>query len=294
MPKVLVIIVTYNAHEWIRQCLASIDLDKYDILVVDNLSTDDTVNIICQKFPRVKLVCNRQNLGFGQANNIGLQKAIEEGYDYVLLLNQDAWVLPNTIDDLIAAHRSDPSYGVLSPLQYHSSTNRVEKQFEIYVKRYHVDVLSNHIQTVEFANAAIWLVSKQCFRKVGGFDPLFPHYGEDTDYLQRVHYNGFKVGILPRIIAYHDRTYTSQYNINNEIYKSTLVYIGYIKDINHSMTCGYFKCVQVFFRKIVKAIVTMDMTLLRINIVAIRNVLNQTNRVKKHRALSLGKRAFLR
>lgn len=294
MPKVLVIIVTYNARKWIRQCLSSIDIQKYDTLVVDNHSADDTIHLIHSEFPDVMLSIQSQNLGFGKANNIGLQKAMDEDYDYVLLLNQDAWVLPNTIDDLMAAHGSNPQYGVLSPMQYHSMTNDIERQFAIYVKRYKVDVFSKDIEPVEFANAAIWLISKQCIARVGGFDPLFPHYGEDTDYLQRVHHKGYKVGIVPKIIAYHDRESTTTSNIKKDIYKATLVYIGYIKDITHSWIVGYFKCFQLFLRKLIKAIYTMDMTLLRINIAAMRAVFKQMHQVREHRKLSLKERAFLK
>lgn len=294
MVRVLIIIVTYNGEKFIRQCLNSIDHRKYDVLVIDNKSSDNTIHIIKSEFLDVMLSIQSQNSGFGQANNIGLLKAIQEEYDYALLLNQDAWVLPNTIDGLIDAHRLNPNFGVLSPMQYHSTTNQIESQFGIYVKRYNVDVSSKEIQPVKFVNAAIWLVSKQCFRKAGGFDPLFPHYGEDNDYLQRVHYNGFKVGIVPQIIAYHDRDYSTQSTINKNIYRATLVYISYVKDINTSFVNGCFKCIQVYFRKIGKAIITMDMSLLYINTIAMFNVFKQTNKVIKHRKLSLSERAFLK
>ena len=294
MPKVLVIIVTYNAHKWIRKCFSSIYILIYVTLVVDIDCADVSILVFVSEFPDVMLSIQSQNLGFGKANNIGLQKAMDEDYDYVLLLNQDAWVLPNTIDDLMAAHGSNPQYGVLSPMQYHSMTNDIERQFAIYVKRYKVDVFSKDIEPVEFANAAIWLISKQCIARVGGFDPLFPHYGEDTDYLQRVHHKGYKVGIVPKIIAYHDRESTTTSNIKKDIYKATLVYIGYIKDITHSWIVGYFKCFQLFLRKLIKAIYTMDMTLLRINIAAMRAAFKQMHQVREHRKLSLKERAFLK
>lgn len=294
MVRVLIIIVTYNGKKFIRQCLSSIDRVKYDVFVVDNNSPDDTTHIIKSEFPDVMLSIQNQNLGFGQANNIGLQKAIQEGYDYALLLNQDAWVLENTIDDLIKAQQAHPAFWVLSPLQMHSLEGGIEKQFASYLKNSHIDPSSTKVESIAFINAAIWLMTIDCIKKVGGFDPLFPHYGEDNDYVNRVAYWGGKVGVSPSVLAYHDKSQEKKtVSIDKNIYRTMLAYLGYIKDISHSMTRGYFKCLQIFIRKIAKAIVTMDMTLLRINIAAMHNVFKQTHQIMEHRKLSLEERAFL-
>ncbi|MDE7397344.1 MAG: glycosyltransferase, partial [Muribaculum sp.] len=94
MMKILSIIVTYNGMRWIDRCIKSV-LDSSistDIYVIDNFSTDNTVEHIKKMYHRVMVYETNENLGFGKANNIGLKYALDNSYDYVYLLNQDAWI----------------------------------------------------------------------------------------------------------------------------------------------------------------------------------------------------------
>ena len=93
-PRVLTVIVSYNFEPWIERCLSSIRDSDYpsDLVVIDNASTDRTVSIIAERYRWIRLVRSRKNLGFGQANNIGMRMALEENYEYVFLVNQDAWI----------------------------------------------------------------------------------------------------------------------------------------------------------------------------------------------------------
>lgn len=92
--RVLAIIVSYNFVGWMKRCLGSLRCSELpvDVVVIDNFSTDDTVQMIKKNYPEVRLICSNENLGFGRANNIGLRIALEENYDAAFLLNQDAWV----------------------------------------------------------------------------------------------------------------------------------------------------------------------------------------------------------
>ena len=104
--KLLVIVVVYNGMPWLERCLGSVSgtrselLSAVDLFVVDNGSTDGSADFVAARFPEAMLVRSGQNLGFGRANNLGLQHAIENGYDAVYLLNQDAWVLPGTLEEM--------------------------------------------------------------------------------------------------------------------------------------------------------------------------------------------------
>ena len=126
--KILVIIVTYNAMKWAEKCFTSLRNSSVtsDVIVVDNGSTDGSQEFIHEHFPEVELIENKENLGFGRANNIGLRKALEDKYEYAYLLNQDAWVLPNTFEELIAVSEKHPEYGVLSPMQLKAVFNGLE------------------------------------------------------------------------------------------------------------------------------------------------------------------------
>lgn len=213
--KTISIIVTYNGEKWIRKCLESILSTNapVDILVIDNQSTDNTQKIIKDNYPKVDLICSDQNLGFGKANNIGLKRALNEKYDYVFLLNQDAWIEKNTINELIEQHLKNPQYGILAPLQLNGDGSLIDSYFQQYTIAPCRELITNllingelkDIYTVPFANAACWLLPKETLQKIGGFDPLFPHYGEDDDYVNRAKQHGIRIGLCPHSKVYHDR-----------------------------------------------------------------------------------------
>ncbi len=214
MKKVLTIIVTYNGIQWIEDCLNSLKESIYptDVIIIDNGSTDETISFIEQNFPKAILEKSVQNLGFGKANNIGLRHGLHYDYNYFFLLNQDAWIFPDTIGNLINNHNSFQSYGIISPIQLNKSLE-VEYIFRSYLKKLPQLLNSfdpsakyeNRIFETDFVNAAMWMLSKECVLNTGGFSPLFYHYGEDVDYVNRAKYHGFKIGVSQNAFGIHDR-----------------------------------------------------------------------------------------
>jgi GT2 family glycosyltransferase len=213
---VTAIIVTYNGEKWIHNCLLSLVKSNINIniLVVDNGSVDQTLGIIKQNFHNVSIVENKQNLGFGKANNIGIRQAYDNGTDYVFLLNQDAWVQENTIACLIEASSLNSEYGIISPIHLNGQGNAFDEGFSKYIfdsasSNFMSDLFlnsnQNKVYPLDFVNAAAWLISKNCIEKIGGFNPTFPHYGEDVNYCQRLKYHGLKVGVISNVAIFHDR-----------------------------------------------------------------------------------------
>ena len=209
MAKVLVVIVTYNALKWIQKCLRSVEKSSLpaDVLVIDNGSTDGTVPLIRTDFPRTRIIETRENLGFGAANNRGLRIAHDECYDFAYLLNQDAWLQKDTLEKLVAAHK--PEWGVLSPMQLNASgkrDKRFNKKCGKYINSamggYHTDTL---VVEVPFVMAAHWLVSREAIATVGGFSPAFTQYGEDDNWIHRLHWHKLHCGVVPAASAVHDR-----------------------------------------------------------------------------------------
>lgn len=195
--KILSIIVTYNGAEWIRKCMNSLLCSSVstDIIVIDNKSQDETVAILKNEFPTVELLEMGENLGFGRANNIGIRKALERKYNYAFLLNQDAWVNSDALEALVNCHSRYPEYGVISPMHFNGTGTGLEIKFNEYinvndcpglVSDKFADKPLRDIYPINFVNAAAWLLSADCMNEVGGFDPLFYHYGEDEDYIARV------------------------------------------------------------------------------------------------------------
>lgn len=214
--SIITIIVTYNGGQWIEKCLASLRESTQPVLalVVDNASQDDTVKIIREKYPETELIESGKNLGFGQANNIGLKKALQEKANYVLLLNQDARVAPDTIEKMIETAAKHPGYGILSPYHLNYEGTDTERYFEEWVVGHYTPGLKEdrakgkmkEVYESKFVHAACWLMPLSTVERVGGFDPLFFHYGEDNDYVQRLQYHGLKIGIVPQALLYHQGT----------------------------------------------------------------------------------------
>lgn len=211
-PKVMIVVVSYNGLRWINTCLKS--CVNYPTIVVDNASSDETVSFIEANYPNVILLKQSVNFGFGQANNIGIRYALDRGAEHVFLLNQDAYLVDDVLDKLIDFQKKNSSYGILSPIHITGDKKKLDRNFANFMLKedsgqfYSDFVLGNilaSVYDVPFVNAAAWLISKKCLETVGGFDPLFFHYGEDNNYCQRVLFHDFKIGVVPNSFIIHDR-----------------------------------------------------------------------------------------
>ncbi|MDN3595041.1 glycosyltransferase family 2 protein [Zunongwangia endophytica] len=210
----MIIVVTYNGLKWIDECLQS--CGDFPVVVVDNNSSDNTKDFIKTNYPNVHLIEQNKNLGFGQANNIGIEYAINHGADYVFLLNQDAYLIEDCLGKLIKIIQDKLEYGILSPFHYTKSFTGLDANFSMFMSRYNIsrdyifDANENKIKdiySIPFVNAAGWLIPKRTLKKVGYFDSLFFHYGEDRNYCQRVLYHNMKIGIVPNAKMIHDREF---------------------------------------------------------------------------------------
>lgn len=205
--RILAIIVTYNSAEWVDRCLGSLyeSTVRPDVMVIDNASSDNTVELVRGDFPEVRLLANSENLGFGAANNIGLRYAAMQEYDYVYLLNADAWVEPDCLEKLVKSFK--PGFGLLSPMQK-DAYGHLDRHFSKKVSKSlrKAGKPSPEVVEVPFVMAAHWMISREALSAVGGFSPVFRHYGEDDNWIDRLHRNGFKAGIVTSADAVHDRS----------------------------------------------------------------------------------------
>jgi len=246
--KTSVVIVTYNGEPWLRRCLQSVcdSSVSTEVIVVDNNSTDRTLNIL-DEFQNAIVLKQTHNLGFGKANNIGISYAINHHSDYVFLLNQDAYLDTSTLKQLINVHKSHPNFGILSPIHLSGNGEELDYNFSNYLQKNKslvFDALKNNytkvIYEVPFVNAAGWLLPTQVLLNIGGFDPIFEHYGEDVNYCERLRYHGYKIGIVPKTYLYHDRAERQQKNVLtvneklNVIERKLKVIWGNINQANHN------------------------------------------------------------
>ena len=156
MQLVKLIIVNYNSKKWIESCLNSIKhanlIDK--TIIIDNGSQDESIVLIEQTYPQVELIKLGKNIGFGQANNVGIRKAYDAGADFVFLMNQDVYIKPDTIEKLIELSNNHPEFGVLSPMHLNGDGTALDYNFSklkpihfgIYkLKRYLADMSYSYL-----------------------------------------------------------------------------------------------------------------------------------------------------
>lgn len=209
------IVVTYNAmrRNWIERCLQSLRESTVAVtpIVIDNGSKDGTCEYVPTHYPEVIWMPQRKNLGFGQANNVGIRYALEHEADYVMLLNQDAAIAPDALSALLDAAQGHNA--LLSPLQLNGEGTKVDQMFR---KTLHQadnglleDFLVNHeakpVYPTGFFAAACWFMPSSMLKEVGGFNPLFFHYGEDDNYQFRARYHGYDNLVVIKARMYHDR-----------------------------------------------------------------------------------------
>ena len=252
--KILTIIVTYNGAQWYDRCLGSLQGSTIpvDIMVVDNASQDGSADWIATHYPEINLIRSDKNLGFGQANNIGMRYALDNGYDYVFLLNQDAWLHTNDcIERLVQAAENHPEYMIMSALWLYGSGERItkgSKQHMIALEGPNNDFVSDmylgkalqEVYETDYMPAAAWLLPRKTLEQIGGFDPLFFHRGEDDNYMQRVHYHGGKIGICAKACICHDiEDRPADYDAEHENWNKNMLIA--LADINNNQSIVQWK-----------------------------------------------------
>ncbi len=218
MANIYVIIVTYNAMRWAERCFTSLRQSSVPVtcIVIDNGSTDGTQEYIKAHFPEVDFIQSPDNAGFGKANNIGIEKAYQEGADFFYLMNQDAWIYPDSFQQLLDVYHAHPEknqIGIMSPMHLDGSEKKLDLHFENYLTK---DLRNNRMLSdvyfgdtrpyyeISFVNAAHWCIPRKIIEKVGGFNPYFFHGAEDYEYVHRVTYFGLKIIVCSKSKVIHD------------------------------------------------------------------------------------------
>lgn len=253
--KIAVIIVSYNFERWIDRCLGSLRASECtaDVIVVDNCSQDHTVQRIQKDYPEARLIQSKTNLGFGRANNIGIKIALEEGYDYIFLLNQDAWIDANTIGTLADLGEKHPDFGIISPVHLTGKGDQLDFGFADYTHlKSKEEIITTDFTEIPYINAAFWMIPTRVLRITGGFSPLFYHYGEDVDFVNRLHYHGFKIVYAP-VFGYHDREKRVVTKPMEYTAKTVYLLTAYT-NVNHSFGYCFIKAIGGGFQQVVYAI----------------------------------------
>lgn len=222
--RLSVVIVTYNSASFIKDCIASILNKKlrceYEIIVVDNNSKDDTLNIIKDNFPGVKVIRNNKNYGFARAINQGIRMASGK---YLLLLNHDTKLLNNNIDAILDYMDGHLDVGLCGPgienedlkiiCSYSLSKNFRQHRIEMLKDALYLKRLSGFLKQafvpnkapieVGYVNGCAMFVRKSAIKSVGLLDERFFFCAEEVDWAFRFNQKGFKVIYYPALRILH-------------------------------------------------------------------------------------------
>ena len=256
---IYVIVVTYKGKQWNDKCFSSLQESTIPvhIVVVDNTPGADDANYIREHFPEIHIIKTAENLGFGRANNLGMRYALDHDCDYVFLLNQDTWLIDKDMfSKLVAISGSHPEYGILSPLHVKADENTLGMMLEYQTNNTSSKMLTDllkgkmdDVYATNFVNAAAWLLPRQTLEVVGGFDPIYQHYEEDDDYLNRVRYHGLKIGVCPSIRLVHDhQEMKNPFDEKKARYRHEQLLLVDMMNINKENSIGLQ--IRYYFRKL--------------------------------------------
>lgn len=213
--KVFIIIVNYNSGPYIIDCLKSLKISRYkDIkiseVIIDNFSIDNSLELIKQQFPKIKIINNKNNLGFAKAVNQGIKNALQNKADYVFLLNPDTLAEKNLLVPLITLIKSDKKIGIVGPILKDEfkagSVYSLGLKFNKFLGRtehIHVKARPFHIKDEEIVSGCAMLIKKEVFKRIGFFDERFFLYFEDSDFCLRAKKAGFKIYVEPKAVVIH-------------------------------------------------------------------------------------------
>lgn len=216
--SVYVLIVNWNSGADTIACLSSLrkqTYTNYTVLVIDNASSDDSIDLIARAYPDVPLRRLPQNLGFTGANNVGFALALAEEAQFVYLLNADTTVAPDFLSEAVKTTTSDTSIGIVGSKVLHADRPdrlqfagaRVNLSTGYSGRPFGYDEADHgqcdYISDVDRVTGCAMLISRACIQAIGGFDNAFFAFYEDVDICLRARAAGFRVVMSPKSKIWH-------------------------------------------------------------------------------------------
>lgn len=216
IPKVSIIILNWNGKNDTVECIDSlknVHYEKYDIIVVDNGSSDDSADFLEKKYPSVKIIRNKENLGFTGGNNVGIKMALERGAEYILLLNNDTAVTQNLITGCLEPFLTQKEVGIVGPkVVYYNNPAQVWCAGCYYNRFLGRGVMYGTLSKkrnfekeaiVDWISFCVVMIKREVFENIGLLDNDFFSSYEDLDFCLRAKKAGYLSIYSPRTIVKH-------------------------------------------------------------------------------------------
>jgi GT2 family glycosyltransferase len=211
-----VIVLNWNGKDVIEECLASlaaVDYSPIEITVIDNASTDSSLQMVREKFPWANIIQNKKNLLFAEGNNVGLRKYLKEGGDFFLLLNNDTVVAPDFASEMIKVFERQDAGIVGAKIYYYDDSDRIwyggggfypfialPRHLNIRrVDRKNYEV----VKETGYVTGCAMMIRREVLEDVGFLDPSYEMYCEDVDLCLRARHAGWKSFYSPMAHVWH-------------------------------------------------------------------------------------------
>lgn len=210
--KVSIIIVNWNGYIDTLECLKSlenIEYPNYEVVIVDNGSTDNSVLEIKKHYPKHLLIETNENLGFAGGNNVGIRYALDHGTDQILLLNNDTVVDKYFLKKLVDHSISNQNIGIVGPLIYYFKEKKKlwwqGGNFDFWFNfcDYSFDKVPEKPYQSSFISGCALLIKKDVIEKIGLLNEDYFLYYEDADWCFRAKKEGYNCTIIPSSIIWH-------------------------------------------------------------------------------------------
>jgi len=219
--RVCAVILAHDNYADTRECLESLLASRYsklEVILVDNGSSDGTAQMAGGEFPGIRIIETGSNMNVPAGYNIGFRKALDEGADYILMLNNDTTLAPDMVDQLVAAGEEDPKVGILMPrVLVYGSQNRIWSiggRYRLFPPSILLtekdEALAEVPRLIEYAPSCGLLIHRRAFETVGLFDPGYLFWYDDWDFSERVRAHGLRMRYVPDARMWHKVSRTTK------------------------------------------------------------------------------------
>ncbi len=255
LPIIGIMVLNQNGEQWLPQLFESLrqqDYPRLKLYLVDNASTDTSVQLTQTKYPEVKVIRFSQNAGYCMAYNRAMPIAFTDGCEWIVWANNDVLLEPDCLREMGRVATENSGVGVIGPAFICWESNEPN----YYMKGNHSAAITAMRQgsvapiDVSWVEGSFLMVSRKCIDDVGGLDPFLFFYWEETDFCRRALRNNWRVVLTPRALARHyaggwsaghkGNTSTANY------LKSRNQYIYTLADPNRSFFYNLFECAHLF------------------------------------------------